>query len=108
MSNHPLRIGLIGAGANTRSRHIPGLKAIEDVEIVAVCNRRPGSTAATSREFGIAKTYEHWQDLVAEPDIDAGAIGTWPYLHCPITLAALERVNHLLTEARPTLKPPKT
>src|SRR3989442_239877 len=67
MSNHPLRIGLIGAGANTRSRHIPGLKAIEDVAIVAVCNRRPGSTAAAAREFGIATTYEHWQDLVADP-----------------------------------------
>src|SRR5713101_6538671 len=103
MSNHPLRIGLIGAGANTRSRHIPGLKAIEDVEIVAVCNRRPGSTAAAAREFGIAKTYEHWQDLVADPDIDAVVIGTWPYLHCPITLAALEAGKHVLTEARLSL-----
>src|SRR5438874_13094544 len=100
MSTHSLRIGLIGAGANTRSRHIPGLKAIEDVEIVAVCNRRPGSTAAAAREFGIAKTYEHWQDLVADPDIDAVVIGTWPYLHCPITLAALEAGKHVLTEAR--------
>src|SRR5438128_2231840 len=95
-----LRIGLIGAGANTRSRHIPGLKAIEDVEIMAVCNRRPGSTAAAAREFGIAKTYEHWQDLVADHDIDAVVIGTWPYLHCPITLAALEAGKHVLTEAR--------
>src|SRR6266550_7810110 len=100
MSTHSLRIGLIGAGANTRSRHIPGLKAIEDVQIVAVCNRRPGSTAAAAREFGIAKTYEHWQDLVADPDIDAVVIGTWPYLHCPITLAALEAGKHVLTEAR--------
>src|SRR5437667_8765588 len=99
MATH-LRIGLIGAGANTRSRHIPGLKAIEDVEIVAVCNRRPGLTAAVAREFGIAKTYEHWQDLVADPDIDAVVIGTWPYLHCPITLAALEAGKHVLTEAR--------
>src|SRR5438874_11940162 len=96
----PIRIGLIGAGANTRSRHIPGLKAIEDVEIVAVCNRRPGSTAAAAREFGIAKTYENWQDLVADPNIDAVVIGTWPYLHCPITLAALEAGKHVLTEAR--------
>src|SRR5712664_1371959 len=103
MSTHSLRIGLIGAGANTRSRHIPGLKAIENVEIVAVCNRRPGSTAAAAREFGIAKTYEHWQDLVADPDIDAVVIGTWPYLHCPITLAALEAGKHVLTEARLSL-----
>jgi predicted dehydrogenase len=98
-----LRIGLIGAGANTRSRHIPGLKAIENVEIVAVCNRRAGSTAVVAREHGIAKTYENWQDLVADPDVDAIVIGTWPYLHCPITLAALEAGKHVLTEARLSL-----
>lgn len=34
-----VRIGLIGAGANTRLRHIPGFQAIPGVEIVAVCNR---------------------------------------------------------------------
>src|SRR5439155_2925108 len=103
MSTHSLRIGLIGAGANTRSRHIPSLRAIEDVEIVAVCNRRPGSTAAVAREFSIAKSYERWQDLVADPDIDAVVIGTWPYLHCPIHLAALEAGKHVLTEARLSL-----
>jgi predicted dehydrogenase len=100
MAHHPLRIGLIGAGANTRSRHIPGFRAIPDVELVAVCNRRPASTAAIAREHGIRRTHERWQDLVAQPDIDAIVIGTWPYLHCPITLAALESGKHVLTEAR--------
>ena len=57
-----IRVGLIGAGANTRARHIPGLRAIEGVEIVAVCNRRPGSTQAVANEFGISRCYEHWQD----------------------------------------------
>ncbi|GIW82899.1 MAG: hypothetical protein KatS3mg105_4706 [Gemmatales bacterium] len=96
----PLRIGLIGAGANMRARHIPGFRRCEAVEIVAVCNRRPASTQAAAREFGIPKTYERWQDVVADPDIDAVVIGTWPYLHCPITLAALEAGKHVLTEAR--------
>src|SRR5215831_17281948 len=96
----PIRIGLIGAGANTRSRHIPGLKAIEDVEIVAVCNRRPASTAAAAREFGIPRTYATWEDLIRDPDVDAVVVGTWPYLHCPVTLAALEAGKHVLTEAR--------
>jgi len=100
MPQQPLRIGLIGAGANTRKRHIPGFEAIPDVKIVAVCNRRPESTAAVARAYDIPQTFEHWQDLVADPDIDAVVIGTWPYLHCPITLAALETGKHVLTEAR--------
>jgi predicted dehydrogenase len=103
MTQQPLRIGLIGAGANTRLRHIPGLRALPAVEIVAVCNRRPESTAAAAREHGIPRTFERWQDLVADPDIDAVVIGTWPYLHCPITLAALEVGKHVLTEARMSL-----
>src|SRR5262245_42431382 len=98
-----LRIGLIGAGANTRLRHIPGLRAQPDVELVAVCNRRPSSTAQTAREFNIPKTCERWQDIVGDADIDAIVIGTWPYLHCPITLAALEAGKHVLTEARMSL-----
>jgi predicted dehydrogenase len=96
----PLRIGLIGAGGNTRARHIPGLRAIPGVEIVAVCNRRPESTAAAAHEFHIPRTFERWQDLVADPGIDAVVIGTWPYLHCPVTHAALDAGKHVLTEAR--------
>jgi predicted dehydrogenase len=100
MAKHTLRVGLIGAGANTKLRHIPGLRALPDVEIVAVCNRRPESTAAAAREHGIPRTHERWEHLVADPAIDAVVIGTWPYLHCSITLAALESGKHVLSEAR--------
>jgi predicted dehydrogenase len=95
-----LRIGLIGAGGNTRLRHIPGLRALEGVELTAVCNRRPESSAAAAREFGIGRIHTHWEAMVADADIDAIVIGTWPYLHCPITLAALKAGKHVLTEAR--------
>jgi predicted dehydrogenase len=103
MTLERLRIGLIGAGKNMRLRHIPGFRALEQVELAAVCNRRPASTGAAAREFGIPKTYEHWQDLVADRDIDAVVVGTWPYLHCPIALAAFEAGKHLLSEARMSL-----
>jgi predicted dehydrogenase len=95
-----LRIGLIGAGDNTRKKHIPGLRAIRGVEIVAVCNRREESTAAVAREFDIPRRHQRWQDVIADPDIDAVVNGTWPYLHCPVALAALQSGKHLLTEAR--------
>lgn len=103
MPGAPLRVGLIGAGANTRLRHIPGLRALPDVEIVAVCNRRTASTASVRREYGIARGHESWEEIVEAADIDAVVIGTWPYLHCPITLAALEAGKHVLTEARMAL-----
>lgn len=98
-----IRIGIVGLGGNTRLRHVPGLLACEGVELAAVCNRRPESTAAAAREFQIPRTFERWQDLVASPEIDAVVIGTWPYLHCPITLAALAAGKHVLTEARMAL-----
>lgn len=103
MAQQPVRVGVIGAGKNTRQRHIPGFRAVEDVSIVAVCNRRPASTAAAASEYGIPRTYEHWEQVVADPDVDAVVIGTWPYLHCPVTLAALEAGKHVLTEARLSL-----
>src|SRR5258706_166734 len=95
-----LRIGLVGAGANTRSRHIPGLLAVPGVALAAVCNRRPESTAAVAKEFGIPRTFERWQDLVVSPAIDAVVMGTWPYLHCPISRAPLDAGKHVLPEAR--------
>jgi predicted dehydrogenase len=95
-----IRIGIVGLGGNARLRHVPGFHALEGVEIHGVVNRRPESTAAAAREFGISKTYRHWEELIDDPAIDAVCIGTWPYLHCPITLAALARGKHVLTEAR--------
>ena len=32
MAQETVKVGIIGAGGNTRSRHIPGLQAIEGVE----------------------------------------------------------------------------
>lgn len=100
MVNDLIRVGFIGLGGNSRLKHLPGLRACAGVEVTAVCNRRSESTARAAADFGIAKTYEHWQELVADPEIDAVVIGTWPYLHSPITLAALAAGKHVLTEAR--------
>jgi predicted dehydrogenase len=95
-----LRIGIVGAGQITRSKHLPGLRALRDVKIVAVCNQRRDSSSRVAREFDIPKVFESWEHLVDSPEIDAVVIGTWPYLHCPITLAALDMGKHVLTQAR--------
>jgi predicted dehydrogenase len=95
-----IRVGIVGAGNNTRTRHIPGLKAQKGVEIVSICNRSVESTERVASEFSIPRACRHWQDLVESSEIDAVMIGTWPYLHCPVTLAAFDCNLHVLTEAR--------
>lgn len=100
MDKSVIRIGVIGAGENTRTRHIPGLQAIAGVEIVSVCNRTRASSQRVAAQFGIPRIFDDWQALIADPEVDAIVIGTWPYLHCPVTLAALAADKHVLCEAR--------
>ena len=95
-----IRIGVVGAGANTRGRHIPGFQKIDGVEVTAVCNRSRESSEKAAREFGIREVFDSWESLVSSDDIDAVCIGTWPYMHQPITLASLKAGKHVLTEAR--------
>ncbi|HKK29605.1 MAG TPA: Gfo/Idh/MocA family oxidoreductase, partial [Alphaproteobacteria bacterium] len=100
MPQDTLRIGLIGAGGNTRSRHIPGFREQEGVEIVSVANRTHASGQAVADEFGIPTVHDDWRSLLADPSIDAVCIGTWPYMHKTLTIAALEAGKHVLCEAR--------
>ncbi|MCY3724313.1 MAG: Gfo/Idh/MocA family oxidoreductase [Candidatus Poribacteria bacterium] len=100
MAQDTIKVGVIGAGGNTKSRHIPGLQAIEGVEIVGVCNRSLESSQRVADEFGIPKTYGNWQDAIADADTHAIVIGTWPYMHCRATIAALEADKHVMCEAR--------
>ncbi len=100
MALETIRIGIVGAGGNTRAKHIPGFQALDNVVISGVCNRSRSSSEAVAREFGIPKVFADWQQLVEDPAIDAVMIGTWPYMHAPVTLAALESGKHVLCEAR--------
>jgi predicted dehydrogenase len=96
----PLRLGFIGAGGNTRLRHLPGFRALPDVVFTVVANRSRASSERVAAEFGIASVAEDWREVIERSDVDAICIGTWPYLHAEITIAALQAGKHVLTEAR--------
>lgn len=95
-----VRIGFIGAGGNTRLRHLPGFGQLDGVELAAVANRTPESSQRIADDFGIERVCADWPEIVAAPDIDAVCIGTWPNTHAEMTCAALEAGKHVLVEAR--------
>ncbi|HEY5550585.1 MAG TPA: Gfo/Idh/MocA family oxidoreductase [Opitutaceae bacterium] len=100
MDQRTLRVGFVGAGGNTRAKHIPNLKAIPGVVLTAVANRSRESGSVVATEFGVARVESDWSSVVEAQDIDAVVIGTWPYLHAEVTIAALRAGKHVLTEAR--------
>ena len=100
MANESLRIGIVGAGANTRAKHLPLLQEIPGVKVVMVANRSVASAQSVAKEFGILGVARHWREVVAAPDVDAIVIGAWPNLHAEATCAALANGKHVLTEAR--------
>jgi predicted dehydrogenase len=100
MTDRTIRVGFIGAGRNTRVRHIPGFQKQPGVELVAVANRSRESGERVAKEFGIPRVYDDWRELLRADDLDAICIGTWPYTHGEMTLAALGAGKHVLCEAR--------
>jgi predicted dehydrogenase len=95
-----IRVGLIGAGGNVRNRHIPGFQKVAGLEILAVANRSLESSRSVADQFNIPRVYGSWQELLEDDEINAVCIGTWPYMHRTLTLAALEKGKPVLTEAR--------
>jgi predicted dehydrogenase len=100
MSVDHVRIGFIGAGGIARQRHLPGLRAIDGVELVAVANRTRASGERVAAEWGFRHVHDDWQEIIARPDIDAVFIATPPYLHFEATLAALDAGKHVFCQAR--------
>ena len=68
MANGVIRVGLVGAGANTRLRHIPGIREQKGVEIVGVANRSRESGERIAGEYEIPKVYDNWRQLIDDPD----------------------------------------
>jgi predicted dehydrogenase len=95
-----IRVGIIGAGGIVGSTHIPGLRRMPGVEIVAVANRSLESSRRAATEFNIPRPYADWEQLLKADGIDAVLIGTWPYMHRAVTLAALQSGRHVLCQAR--------
>ena len=62
----PVRIGLVGAGAIFRDRHLPNLKTLPQVRMVTVTNRSEASSRRVAEQFGIEGIDSSWQSLLAE------------------------------------------
>jgi predicted dehydrogenase len=96
-----LRVGIIGAGAIVRQRHLPALLKMPGVEVLAVSN----SSYASAERFCAdhlphATPIKHWAELLSVEELDIIWIGAPPYLHATVAISALEAGKHVFCQAR--------
>jgi UDP-N-acetylglucosamine 3-dehydrogenase len=93
-----VRIGLVGAGLIARRAHLPAYRDDPASEVVAIASQRPENARAVAAEFGVPLVHESWQDLVADPEVEAVDICAPNHLHAEIAIAAARAGKHVLVE----------
>ena len=81
------------------NRHIlAGARESELVEIAAVASRDLGRAEDYAREHGIPRAYGSYDELLADPDLDAVYISLPNSMHVEWSIRALEADKHVLCE----------
>jgi predicted dehydrogenase len=86
-----IRIALLGTGFWARQAHVPALRALADVELVACTGATLEEGEAFAADLGIPAAYATFGDLLDGARPDVLAIVAPDDVHPPATRAALER-----------------
>lgn len=93
----PLKVGVVGVGW-AGQQHVKAFSAIDGVEIVAVAGMETELLESIQGEYNIPHGFARWEDLVELEGLDAISVAVPTFLHAPITVAALARGLHVLSE----------
>jgi UDP-N-acetyl-2-amino-2-deoxyglucuronate dehydrogenase len=91
-------VGIIGYGW-VATAHIPAINATTHGQVTAVCSSRGLDSQELSNKFGGAITaYNDLDDMLANPDIHAVSVCSYPYDHAKQVIAAAKAGKHLIIE----------
>jgi predicted dehydrogenase len=93
-----LRLGVLGAARITPNAVFKPAFTDPEVSVTAVAARDPGRARSVAQSYGIAQVHDSYEDLLADPDIDAVYNPLPNGLHGRWTAAALEAGKHVLCE----------
>jgi predicted dehydrogenase len=98
MTDEPLQIAMLGAGAWADSAHIPGWQRDPRSEVAIMCDVDIAKAEPYADRFDIPTATDDWERAVSDPDIDIVDIATPSDTHFELATAALEADKHVLCE----------
>ena len=95
-----LRIGIIGCGGIANGKHMPSLKKLPTVELVAFCDIIEQRAIDAKAKYGTpdAVVYTDYKELLKDETIDVVHVCTPNRSHSFITVDALEAGKHVMCE----------
>jgi predicted dehydrogenase len=105
MSEKQLRWGVISTANIGKKRLNPAIQASTNGELVAVASRDASKAQAFAEESGIPRFYGSYEELLADPEIDAVFNPLPNSLHREWTIRAIESGKHVLCEKPMAVSP---
>ena len=93
-----IRWGVLGAANIATKKVIPAMQKGQYSTIAAIASRDLSRARSTADDLGIEKAYGSYEELLADPDIDAVYNPLPNHLHVPWSIAAAEARKHVLCE----------
>lgn len=93
-----VRIGTLGAARIAPNALIKPAGDVPDAEVVAVAARDPARADKFARKHGIPKVHATYEDVIADPEVDAIYNPLPNSLHAEWTLKAIAAGKHVLCE----------
>src|SRR3989442_8128751 len=93
-----VRWGVLGTANIATGKVIPAMQQGRYCEITAIASRDLGKAQSTAVQLGIPRAYGSYEELLADPDIDAIYNPLPNNLHVPWSIKALQAGKHVLCE----------
>lgn len=98
MNERPVRWGVIGCAAIAMNHVIPAMEGASLATLTAIASRTLSKAQATAERFGIPKAYGSYDELLADPEIDAVYIPLPNGFHAEWSIKAMRAGKHVLCE----------
>lgn len=95
-----VKVGIIGCGGIANGKHMPSLKKVENVQMVAFCDIIEEKAIKAAKEYGTedAKVYTDYKELLKNEEIEVVHVLTPNREHADITIDALHAGKHVMCE----------
>lgn len=93
-----IKWGIISTAKIGTTKVIPAMQRSQYCDIIGIASRDIDKAKSTASQLGIRKTYGSYEELFADPEIEAVYNPLPNHLHVPLSIKALEAGKHVLCE----------